>query len=149
MPDATVTLHDTEFAELQSICDMEQSEARELIIPYTLDRHRTAFADPAIVYKSIRRGEQVVGFVILALDPDGVSVELRRIVVTSRGRGIGTRAVELVHELCKHEFGRHRVWLDVFESNELARHVYERCGYSCFGAAEHEGRRLLLYETMT
>lgn len=147
MRDDAITLHDTEFQELSAISEMEQGEARDFIVPYTLRKHQEEFAKPAVVYRSIRRGESLVGFVILALDPDGLSVEFRRIVVSDSGRGIGKRAVELVRELCKRELGRRRVWLDVFDSNERARHVYEKCGYSRFGLAEHEGRKLLLYET--
>ena len=148
MRDETITLHDTRADELRAVYDMEQGEARSFIVPYTLERHQEEFAKPAVTYKSIRRGEEVVGFVILALDPDGVSIEFRRIVVSVPGHGIGKAAVELVRELCKWELGRERVWLDVFESNERARHVYEKCGYSRFGSADHGGRLLLLYETM-
>ena len=52
----------------------------------------------------------------------------------------------MVDQICRSEFGRLRVWLDVFETNLRARHVYEQCGYQRFGESEHEGRRLLLYE---
>jgi RimJ/RimL family protein N-acetyltransferase len=77
-----------------------------------------------------------------------VSAELRRIVVSAPGRGVGTAVVGLVRELCKRDLGRQRVWLEVFESNERALHVYESCGFLRFGSADHEGRRLLLYEAM-
>jgi len=149
MDDEAVTLRDIGFEELPAILDMEQGQARDFVIPYTLRRHREEFAKPDVVYKAVCQGKRLVGFVILALDPDGRSVEFRRIVVSETGCGIGRRAVGLVRELCKRELGRRRVWLDVFESNERARHVYEKCGYSRFGAAEHDGRKLLLYERMT
>jgi RimJ/RimL family protein N-acetyltransferase len=113
-PDHIVTLHDTACEELHAIWALEQREGRDFVMPYTMDRHRTEFARPEILYKSIHHGAHFVGFVILALDPDGVSVELRRIVVSSHGRGIGRRAVELVRDLCKRALGRGRVWLDVF-----------------------------------
>jgi diamine N-acetyltransferase len=83
---------------------------------------------------------------ILVLDSDNRSVELRRIVVTEKGHGYGKRVVSMVDEICRKELGRIRVWLDVFETNERARHVYEECGYRCFGRSEHEGKTLLLYE---
>lgn len=112
------------------------------------ERHQEEFAKPSVVYKSIRHGERLVGFVILVLDPDGVSVEFRRVVVSEPNRGIGKRAIELVRDICRQELGRTRIWLDVFESNERAKHVYEQAGYSGFGASKHQGRVLLLYETM-
>lgn len=143
----TIALCDTAVEELAVICEMEQGDARHSIVPYSLHRHREEIGKPDIVYKSIRRSDKLIGFMILALDPDGQSVELRRIVVAEPGRGIGQRVVGMVRELCRTEFGRRRVWLDVFETNERARHVYERCGYRPFGTSELEGRTLLLYET--
>lgn len=147
MCDEAIALDDTEFRELPAICEMEQGEARHFVLPYPLQRHQEEFAKPTVVYKSIRRGENLVGFVILVLDPDGLSVEFRRIVVSEPGRGLGKRAVELVRDVCRRELGRTRIWLDVFESNERAKRVYEKAGYSQFGTSEHEGRALLLYET--
>jgi len=66
--------------------------------------------------------------------------------VDKPGRGVGQRAVQLVGELCRNELGRIRVWLDVFEADTRARHIYEKCGYRLFGRSAHEGRTLLLYE---
>jgi len=147
LTDEAITLRDTRAEELPAICEMEQGEARNFIIPYSLERHREEFGKPAVVYKSIYRADRLIGFVMLVLDPDGRSVEFRRIVVSEPGRGIGKRAIEMVRDRCRNELGRTRLWLDVFETNECARYVYEKSGYRRFGASEHEGRMLLLYET--
>ena len=148
MQDETLTLEDVLFEELEIIGSMEAGEARDYIIPYSLEKHQQEFMKPAIIYKTIRHGENPAGFVMLAIDPDGVSVELRRIVVSQPGHGIGVRALEAVRELCRHELGKSRIWLDVFEANYRARHVYEKMGYACFGKTEHAGRTLLLYEIL-
>ena len=142
-----VTLRKTTVEELAAICAMEQGEAREFIIPYPLERHLKEFQAGTTLYRSIWRSDRLVGFVILALDPDGRSVEFRRIVVSERGRGIGSHVVRLVQDLCRRELGRERIWLDVFETNTRARHVYEKCGYRRFGTSRYEDRKLLLYET--
>lgn len=143
-----MVLLQTRREELESISRLEQGEARTFIIPYSLERHLLEFARPDVIYKSIEAEGQIVGFVILVLDSDDRSVEFRRIVVSTPGRGYGRRAVEMVTEVCRRELGRTRVWLDVFESNHRARHVYELCGYRQFGRSEHEGKTLLLYERM-
>lgn len=144
----TLVLEDVLFEDLEIIGAMEAGEARDYIIPYSLEKHQQEYVKSAVIYKAIRNGKVLAGFVMLALDPDGVSVELRRIVVSNPGRGIGVRALEAVRALCRSELGRKRIWLDVFETNYRARHVYEKVGYSCFGKTEHEGRTLLLYETL-
>jgi len=125
---------------------MESGDAGRYILAYSLERHQREFASAGVRYKSIGQDDALIGFVLLVLDADGESVEFRRIVVARPGSGIGTVIVNRVGELARTELGRSRVWLDVFEDNERARHVYEKCGYRPFGRAQHEGRTLLQYE---
>jgi RimJ/RimL family protein N-acetyltransferase len=146
MRNEAITLRDTQIEELARICEMEQGDARDFIAPYSLERHRAELLKPDVVYKSIYHNDDLVGFLILVLDPDGHSVEFRRIVVSDPGRGYGKRAIAIVAELCRSELGRARVWLDVFETNARARHVYEECGYEPFGESEYRGRTLVLYQ---
>lgn len=141
-----LVVRDTKPEELERICEMEQGEARNFIIPYSPDRHQSEFVRPGTIYKSILRDEQHIGFLILVLDADGRSVEFRRIVVVEPGHGYGKRVVGMIDEICRQQLQRTRLWLDVFETNERAQHVYEQCGYRRFGKSEHEGRTLLLYE---
>ena len=56
-------------------------------------------------------------------------IDLRRFVVTRPGRGIGTAALRWAIARCFDEYGAHRITLDVVESNERARRLYERCGF--------------------
>ena len=52
----------------------------------------------------------------------------------------------MISDVARHDLGRARLWLDVFEDNVRARRIYERVGYRQFGRTDHEGRVLLLYE---
>ena len=103
--DKTLTLRDTEVKELARIVEMEQCEASAFVIPYSLERHRKEFAKQEVVYKSIYRAVQLIGFLILVLDTDGQSVEFRRIVIIEPGHGYGKGAVRMVDELCRNELG--------------------------------------------
>jgi diamine N-acetyltransferase len=144
--DQEILICDTKREELAQILDMEQGDASRLILPYSLKQHEVEFARPNIIYKSIWRDGRMIGFLILALDPDARSLEFRRIVLSETGRGYGKRVLGMIDEICRREFGRTRVWLDVFETNARARHVYEQCGYRKFASSQHNGRTLLLYE---
>lgn len=139
-------IRDTNREELELISGMEQGEARNFVIPYSPERHQSEFAKPGVVYKSVWSDGQLIGFVILVLERDGRSVEFRRIVVSKSGFGYGKQVVRMVDQICRNEFSRARVWLDVFETNHRARHVYEQCGYQQFGKSDYEGKTLLLYE---
>ncbi len=146
LADQEISIRDTRREELDRIFDMEQGEARGFIVGYSPERHQAEFARSDIAYKSIWRDNQLIGFLILALDSDSQSFEFRRIVIAEPGRGYGKKVVRRVDEICRREFGRTRVWLDVFETNTRARRVYEQCGYRMYGKSEHEGKALLLYE---
>jgi RimJ/RimL family protein N-acetyltransferase len=146
LPEHELLIRNTKCDELVPICDMERGKARNFIIPYSLDRHMAEFERSEVLYKTIWRAGRTIGFLILVLDSDARSVEFRRIVISEPGRGYGKRVVGMVDEICRNELGRGRIWLDVFETNERARHVYEQCGYRRFGKSEYKERTLLLYE---
>jgi diamine N-acetyltransferase len=119
---------------------------REFILPASAEAHRADFENPATVYLSILEGSAFAGFILLRLDPDGSSVECRRIVVVERGRGIGQVAIAALERYCRSVLGRFRIWLDVFDANHRARHVYTKLGFRDCGETVNAGRRLLLYE---
>ena len=117
------------------------------ILSYSVDKHREEFSRDDVVYKSVYDDQsELVGFVILILDPDGHSVEFGRIVIAQKGKSYGSRTVSLIERVCREELGRQRVWLDVFEFNQRAQHVYEGSGYRYFGSREHDGTVLKLSE---
>ena len=84
-------------------------------------------------------------FVICLLDDDRPvgSLDLREIGLTSGGAGLGivigdpadtshgygSDALRLLLDFGFGELRLERIWLDVFEFNERARHVYERLGF--------------------
>ncbi len=139
---------ETRQDEVPAIVAMESHEdAAEFVTQFPAERHERDLRDPGVVYKSIydeRRA--LIGFIILVLDPDGSSVEIRRIVVEPKGKGYGKRAMALIYQTCRDEIDRHRIWLDVFEFNPRAIRAYERSGYRKFGTGELDGKRLLLFE---
>ncbi len=81
-------------------------EVAAFILPTTLQQHRVQFERDDIVYLSIECDGESCGYFILALEADGSSVEFRRIVVATRGRGIGQRAIPLMEAWCRDRLGR-------------------------------------------
>lgn len=146
--DSVITLADATEDQLEMFHTMEKDNATlPYIISYSIERHRQEFKRNDTVYKSVYDAQgALVGFVILILDPDGCSVEFARIVIAQKGRSYGSRAVALIDQVCRDELGRRRVWLDVFEFNPRAQHVYESWGYQFFGTRDYQGKILRLYE---
>jgi RimJ/RimL family protein N-acetyltransferase len=78
----------------------------------------------------IEVGGRPVGYVILGgVEPPAASVELRRIVVAEKGRGVGRAAVARVARYAFRDLGAREVWLEVVADNHRARHVYRHCGF--------------------
>ena len=57
------------------------------------------------------------------------SVELKRLVVGAPNRGLGRKLLSDVAERAFGEHCAHRLVLDVFVTNDRARHVYETFGF--------------------
>lgn len=141
-----IELRPTRIEELTLFVQLENAAGtREFIMPDPLEVHRDRLARDEFVYLSILEHQTLVGAIILRIEEDPLSVEFRRIVVGDPGRGIGQHAVRAMEDWCR-RLGRSRVWLDVFETNLRARHIYEKLGYRQFGLSAFDGRTLLLYE---
>lgn len=58
------------------------------------------------------------------------SIELRRIVCSVKGRGIGRAAMHQLKRLAVHRTGRGpRLWLDVKQGNQRAQQLYRTTGF--------------------
>lgn len=142
-----VVLRQSLREELRVFSEIElDDDTSPFVIPYSIDEHRDMFSKPESRYLSIHSQNRFAGFILLLLEPDNMSVEFRRIVVVEKGRGIGQSAINQVDAYCKNKLHRSRIWLDVFENNDRARHVYEKCGYKQFKVGEYHGRTLCFYE---
>ena len=133
--------------QLQKFGSMEQdADAAPNIAPYSPEQHLAQYNRSDIVYLSIYDNHELVGFFILALDPDNTSVEFRRIVVACPDKGIGQQAILKMEAYCRERLQRNRVWLDVFDFNQRGQHVYAKLGYQQFGEKDFHGKTLLCYQ---
>ena len=72
----------------------------------------------------------MVGFVLLAgLANPHRCVELRRIVVSPAGHGLGRVGLALTIDHVFDRLHAHRLWLDVKVDNHRAQRAYERAGF--------------------
>lgn len=142
-----VDLRKATLEDIDAFVAMEQAaDTRAFIIPYSRAEHEQKMSDPSLVYLTIVDDDALAGFILLALDVDGRSVEFRRIAVAAKGRGVGQSAITQMENFCLTRLNRTRIWLDVFEHNHRGRHIYEKLGYEKCGEANHDGGRLWIYE---
>lgn len=143
-----ISLSPSKREQLEKFDAMDrQAHARDYVLQTGLETHRQYFEEPCITYLNIEdsRGE-FCGYFVLVLEPDTGSIEFRRILVDRQRRGIGQAAIIEMEKYCKTAFDVQRIWLDVFEGNEVGIHIYEKLGYSRFKDELIDGRRLYFYE---
>jgi diamine N-acetyltransferase len=119
-------------ADIAQICALERlPEFRAMVGSWPEDQHMRMLADPDAVYIVAEdQAGRVAGFAILrGLFSEHRQVELKRLVVRTPNQGIGRRLLTEVADRAFGEYSAHRLFLDVFLTNDRARHVYEDFGF--------------------
>ena len=111
---------------------------RPYVTQWTRRQHEEAMDHPDrshLIVETVEDG-RTVGYVILAgLEAPRQGVELRRIVVTEKGRGHGRDALRLVKRLALVDLRTRRLWLDVRTNNPRAKRLYEDEGFAVEGTS--------------
>jgi diamine N-acetyltransferase len=127
----TLVLRATESADLGFVLAAEADPgAAPFIVRWSREAHELALADRDQAHLLVLAAGEPVGFMLLAgLSGAHRAIELRRIVVTRPGQGLGREALGLVLDHSFTTLGAHRVWLDVKVHNERARRAYGAVGF--------------------
>ena len=105
--------------------------AREFVGQWSEERHlATITGGGARYYVSETDWGEVQAYAILrGIQEDSRAIELKRIVVPVPERGLGRKILNELIRVAFLELGAHRFFLDVFEDNSRARHLYESVGF--------------------
>ncbi len=124
-------LREMHLDELSRVLELEADpDAAPFILRWSDGDHRRSLSDPDEAHLTLEQDGQMVGFVLLAglRSPDH-NIELRRIVVSPPGCGLGAVALELVIARAFEQLHAHRLWLDVKTNNDRAQRAYRRAGF--------------------
>jgi diamine N-acetyltransferase len=119
-------------ADIAQICALERlPEFRTFVGIWPEDQHERMLADPGAAYIVAEDQQgQIAGFAILqGLLSEHRQVELKRLVVRTPNRGVGKQLLTEVADRAFGEYSAHRLFLDVFVTNDRARHVYQNFGF--------------------
>jgi diamine N-acetyltransferase len=130
--------------DIPAIIALERLPAsREFVGQWSEERHRLTLASADARY-FVGYGDlgELQGYAILrGLAETSGSIELKRLVVAVPERGVGRKMLEALLKTAFEELGAHRLYLDVFEDNARARHVYESLGFVYEGTLREAARR--------
>lgn len=126
-----ISIRATEAADLDFIIPVENAaENSPYVAQWTREQHLRAFENEDVLHLVIEAQGRKVGYAIVAgLKDSNKCIELKRIVIIEKGKGLGRSALELFIKLAFEELGAHRLWLDVREYNQKAIHLYESLGF--------------------
>jgi ribosomal protein S18 acetylase RimI-like enzyme len=127
-----IKLRHAESKDIEFIISQEaRDEFKSFIIRWSRDEHTRNLNNCDKHYYIIENpSREASGYAILSgLKSPNCSIELTRIVIAQPGLGYGKRALRIVIKKAFEKYNAHRFWLDVFEHNQRARHVYQSVGF--------------------
>jgi len=131
-PRTALRLRPTMVSDLDWVVSVEQDNAnRPFITAWERTQHEGAIRFPDARHFIVEgEAQERIGFVILqgCRNPHG-SVELKRLVLQPKGRGLGRQCVRLLKPLAFVQLKAHRFWLDVKALNERAYRLYLSEGF--------------------
>ncbi|QMS88003.1 GNAT family N-acetyltransferase [Nostoc edaphicum CCNP1411] len=142
----TANLNDIDFIFTQETRD----EFKDLILCWSREEHSSNLhcADKHYLMIENVSGE-TQGYAILSgLQSPNRSIELTRIIVAEPGLGYGKRALRIILKKVFEDYNAHRCWLDVFEHNQRARHVYQSVGFQEEGVLREALRQKDKYSSL-
>ena len=128
-----IHLRPTMLSDLDFVASVEADRTNlPFITPWDRTQHEGAVRFPDFRHFVVEAGPgyERAGFVILqgCRNPHG-SVELKRLVLQPKGRGIGRACVRWVKAMAFRDLGAHRLWLDVKSLNQRALALYAAEGF--------------------
>jgi diamine N-acetyltransferase len=130
---ARVRLRPTMSSDLEFVVSLESDPVNlPFITPWERTQHEAAIRFPDFRHFIIEGGPglDAVGFLILiGCRSQHKSLELKRMVVNSKGAGFGRAALRVAKKVAFDDLAAHRLWLDVKAGNSRAQALYDSEGF--------------------
>lgn len=120
--------------------------ARPFVGQWSKERHLATMnsGDAKYLVSESDQGAMQAYVILRGFAEDCRAIELKRIVVAVPERGLGRSILTEVVRMAFEDLNAHRLFLDVFEDNARARHLYESLGFTYEGilreAAQRDGK---------
>lgn len=118
-------------SDIDTIIEMEtHKDNRDFIWIGTYEEHKAEIADENHLLLVFKRREDlaVIGYALIHLNFKSEVFELRRIVVSEKGKGYGKEAMLAILKYAFEETKTNRFWLDVYPDNIIGIKLYESLG---------------------
>jgi RimJ/RimL family protein N-acetyltransferase len=132
-----IRLRLTEQEDLEFVLKVESDTAnRAYIGQWSKEEHTDAIQNPGFAHLVIvdRQTEERIGYAILnGMQQQSQSIELKRLVIVTKGRGYGREALHVMKKIAFVDWNAQRLWLDVRTENAGAERLYTSVGFQSEG----------------
>jgi diamine N-acetyltransferase len=139
-----VRLRPTMQSDIGFVLSIERDPANlPFITPWERTQHEAAIRFPDFRHFIIEGGDDLAsaGFLILiGCKSPHQSLELKRMVVQTKGGGLGRAALRVAKKVAFDDLGAHRFWLDVKTLNTRAKALYDSEGFVVEGTLRESVR---------
>lgn len=119
-----------------------RTDLSPFINAWPVERHLRALNDPDFIYFIAEEDGRREGFAFLnGLRSPNLAIQLCRLALAETGKGRGRAFCRLILKKVFEEFGAHRLYLDLFEDNQRAEHLYTSLGFQLEGVLRESERR--------
>ncbi|MDR3741427.1 MAG: GNAT family protein [Terracidiphilus sp.] len=130
--------------DLQDIIELERAEeARRYVGQWSEERHRATLTGGDARYMVVEdpAGGLAAYAILQGLAETGRAIELKRLVVGRPERGLGRKLLRELIRIAFEDLKAHRLFLDVFDDNARAQHLYTSMGFVFEGTMRHAASR--------
>lgn len=128
-----VILRNTQEDDLNFVVDAErESENAQYVGQWTKEQHRNSLFQEDILHLMVEEKitNKPIGYVVIeGLTNTNQSIEFRRVVISSKGKGFGRETLKLIKKIAFEQLNAHRLWLDVRHKNQRAQNLYKSEGF--------------------
>lgn len=128
-----ITLRHTQVDDLEFVINSEQATGNaQFVGQWTKEQHINALSHKDILHLLVEDSttNRPVGYLIMAgIENPNHSIELKRIVICEKGKGLGTETLRLIKKVAFEQLKAHRLWLDVSYKNCRAQSLYKSEGF--------------------
>ncbi len=143
-----IALRKTKIEELDKLYEIgAQEHAKPYLGTKTMGDYKREFKDSNTTYLSIVNTSNIIlGYIILSKKQSRSSIQLKRILIGKENFGIGQNTLSRLEQYCLDTMGIKHIWLDVYDNNHKAIHIYEKLGYQLFDTKIQDNRKILFYD---
>lgn len=128
-----IILRNTREDDLSFVINSERDhDNAQYVGQWTNEQHMHALNEEDFLHLIVeeRATEKSVGYLIMSgITNPNRNIELRRLAITSKGRGFGRETLKLVKKITFEQLNAHRLWLDVRYKNHRAQNLYKSEGF--------------------